>query len=539
MVELLVVMGIMSVLSMLLLMQMERQARMTLAEAAGSELAQVHGAMDAFLSAYHSDIIGTDGSGNAVAMDPAITAYVSCAPSGSDRFCDVKPDVLAAIGLMPNNWTGDIAVLPNAGKWTIRIKVFDAPDGTKKATGMILSEKPFQLRDGIVDGALAGRSVLYSRLSSAGLVRPTTADETKLSFNARNEDFIIDKTEFKAQAPLPVDFITADYQFGAVFGNNVNQADSIYLRRDGSLPMLGDLNMGAVDATLRQALNDAGACSIAGPGTPCPAISQGFSIKLGNNITKFGGSLDVAQSAYIGGNAVVGADLSVRGSETVYKNLTVKGVSNLEGVTTIGLDPASGGLPASANILYVKNSQTVDGRIVVKGGGTSAAANIADVSDITGDTIESVIAGPKIHIRDAMVGELAPSGATCPSGDCRTSPYLSSLLPHVITVDTIVRHYHTGDPQTTLVIDKPVCPDDTRATKVIYVTPHVFFSTQDISVTVQRVGFNVYAEDLQVAPASPKQWLIHAYDADSTGYGTGATDLQDFSFVATVGCSYR
>ena len=568
MIELMLVMGVMAVMGLLASMQQERQARQAVAEAAGNELAQVSAAVDTFITTYAESLVGQDESGNVIAMDPSISAptppagptaadvlsfqtrgahAVQCnATVGIGRLCDIPAGLLGDLGLMPNNWNGEISSVRNSGSWIIRTKVGSGLNTNSYiVNALVISEKPFQLGDGTPDGALAGRATIASKMIAAGVVRDVSATATPdLRFSSRNGDFslvpgswdwpgaplrpgIANAVPPVAAKQIPSQIANSEHQFGALAGLNSSQTASVFLRRDGRLPMLGDLNMGAVDAAAAAAYQAAHPQCGTANHFPCLIVSPGYSVKLGKDISNFSGSIDMAQNATFGGNQVVGGNQVITGNSTANGNFWVKGTSQLDGVTTIGTAATA----KTTHILNVNGSADIKGAIKVLGGGTQSAANAGsyEARTVTGDTIESLIAGPKVHIRDAYVWDLDVNGGVL-GGDYRTSPKLSTLLPVSVIKDTQVIQKNGNNPVNVV---KPVCSDAAKATPQIYVHPHVFMSTQDISITAQKLGFNIYAVDMG------SYWTIKAFDAaGDPGTGVGIT-LSDFYAVVTIGCSYE
>ena len=253
-IEMTVVMGMIAVIIASLALQQQRASQIQLADAAGSELAQLAQAAESFIASNYGPLVGIDFAGALIPIPPDLVAKgMVCSENGpaprtgADRICDIPGEALAARGFMPANWTGSSTGIASSGKWMLRTRVSQtlSANGTLNYSvqGLILSQLPFALADGVPNEAVAGRAVLASRNVAAGYVPLGGAD-----FETIGQAIKIPAASWDwngSNAPLnPAKFINAPLQYGALAGLQSAMNNLIYLRRDGLLPMTGDLHMG-------------------------------------------------------------------------------------------------------------------------------------------------------------------------------------------------------------------------------------------------------------------------------------------------------
>ena len=549
-IELLIVMSVLTVLALFGLLTEERLARESAADSAATEINQITKAVDNFITLYYGGLAGLDGASDPVNLAPNIStlaapgkAVICNSLRGLGRMCDIPSALLGDLLLMPNGWTGAQTAIANSGKWMIRTQVIGEMGKSYSIHALILSERPFALAGSPIDPTalipvdinLGGRAVYSTKQLSAGIVGlKDPMVPASLEFQSSRRNFtqapsLWDWTDTSVTPYYPVNFISAEGQYGALSGLGAAQQNSIYVRRDGTLPMTGDLNLNRVTLATDPTPASLGQSANCGTGgiPPCFAASPGVSVKNGLHLTRFSGSIDMEKDSTFKGNEKAQTNL-VKGQNPITlltvpgtgkldvgKDLVVNGTTTLEGTTMLAPVSATG---AATRQVIVNGSTTIHGGINVWGGGVASGGGSAGAAGIVGDTLESLIAGPGrsanghgLNMRNAYVWDLDA---------IRTSPYVATLL----SANVIRGSYIVGLPPFDRVA-KPACPDSTNAVSKIYLYPHVMFDMEDIAVTAQKYGFEVYAEDQGTS------WVVRA--RGPTGY-----DLSNFSAVAVVACSY-
>ena len=146
---------------------------------------------------------------------------------------------------------------------------------------------------------------------------------------------------------------------------------SVYLRRDGTLPMTGDLNMGGQDinnaaditasgTVAAGTLKSTGATTVGGVLTVAGTSLLKGAVSAENNLI-------VAGTSNLKGATILNSSLNVAGATTLAgivaanNTLTVAGTTNLKSIATVGSTLTVGGALNANNVLTVAGVSTLKG----------------------------------------------------------------------------------------------------------------------------------------------------------------------------------
>ena len=229
---------------------------------------------------------------------------------------------------MPIGWDGTIYSLRATGnKWMVRTRVMNAIQANLIVNGLVLSQNPFDI--GVATGvasnyglALAGMAIQKSKLLFAGRVEEDSSNVMVFKTSAAGNITIpnADWTWAAATLNTPT-YINSKAQIGVLAGVN-NQTTSVFLRRDGTLPMTGDLNMGT--RSIYNGLD----------------ITMSRDLLMGRNITG-GGNLEINGVSFLKGDTTVGqiaapVNMVVNGNSTVTGNSAIGGNETITGNLSVG-----------------------------------------------------------------------------------------------------------------------------------------------------------------------------------------------------------
>ncbi|WP_312627210.1 shufflon system plasmid conjugative transfer pilus tip adhesin PilV [Scandinavium sp.] len=170
---------------------------------------------------------------------------------------------------------------------------------------------------------------------------------------------------------------------------------SVYLRRDGTLPMTGDLNMGGQSVYNAQNITAAGTTTT-GVLKTNGAATVGTTLNVGGATTLTGplaasNTLAVAGTSNLKGAATLGSALNVAGATTLTgavnasNTLTVAGISSLKGAAALGSTLNVAGVTTLTGAVNANNALTVAGTSTLKGAASFASTlSVAGASTLTG-----------------------------------------------------------------------------------------------------------------------------------------------------------
>jgi len=261
-IELILVISVGLTMSFLSFQQMLRSYENTQSKAVGEQMKQLGNSVNSYIAAHYdklSSLSNADGS----TLDPGPR---TCTTGNST--CNISIQTLINEGLLPLNYSSK--------------NLFDSPytillkrSGTSpyyNITGLITTDNPWRGAGNVVRYDLLGKAMQEAGVDS-GMTRdiPSVLGGYKGLWSHNT-------TEFSNVNKLG----QLGYQVG--YGS---YSYSIYLRRDGTLPMTGNLNMGAKSINNAQDINGAGNLTMAGTGNFGSEVTAkngyGDSITLGGD----------------------------------------------------------------------------------------------------------------------------------------------------------------------------------------------------------------------------------------------------------------
>lgn len=148
---------------------------------------------------------------------------------------------------------------------------------------------------------------------------------------------------------------------------------SVFLRRDGTLPMTGDLNMG--NQSIRSALN------IAASGEVSSATAKTTGASTVGSYLTVNGNSTLKGATSIGSTLSIAGVTTATGAINANNTLTVAGVSNLKSNLNVGGVTILSGITTANNVLNANNALNVGGVSTLKG-----AANLNSTLTTNGAT---------------------------------------------------------------------------------------------------------------------------------------------------------
>lgn len=280
--EVIIVLGVGSLIAFMKFQDMRNNQETVMAENVGTQIKQLGEAVNRYISIRY-DKVSTLSSTNNQSSDPGPR---TCTANG----CEITYQTLINEGLLPAGYTGT-----NAQKSTYKIllkRSGTAPDYV--INGLITTSSPWK-EGGRIRYDLLGKAVQAAGVDG-GMSRATKIASGyggQWSENSGNYSNITD---------------------GGLLAYRVGYNSSmysVYLRRDGTLPMTGDLNLG------------------------------GKSIKNIQDITALGttttGTLKTTGNASVASDLVVGGTSTLNGQVNINNNLKVKSDTYLNTLSTTGL----------------------------------------------------------------------------------------------------------------------------------------------------------------------------------------------------------
>lgn len=316
--ELVLVLGVGSAMALIRFQDMKNEQESIIAKAVGQQIKQMGDAVNGYINIRY-DKLSTLTSSSSQSSDPGPR---TCDSSG----CEITYQTLVNEGLLPASYTG-----VNAQKSTYRI--FLKRSGTVPnyiINGLITTTMPW------LEGSHFRYDLLGKAMQEAGIDSGMTQSATSVSgFQDAWKETSSDFSYINSSGLLA-------YRVGYA-----SSMYSVYLRRDGTLPMTGTLNMGGND------INNAKDLTAAGTGT------------FGKTIATNGLSADDFPADWTGGVRTV--DILANGSIGILKNGKPSSSSdyafrvNNDGNTNVaGYINASGNIYSGSNIIANGSISTGD-----------------------------------------------------------------------------------------------------------------------------------------------------------------------------------
>ena len=342
-IELILVLGIGSAITFLSFQQMLRKQEGILAKSTGEQIKQIGNSVNSYI-AVHYDKLSTLQNADGTTLDPGPR---TCTTGNS--ICNISIQTLMNEGLLPLSYA-DKNIFNS--KYTILLKKSGSAP-YYNVTGLITTDNAWNGADNSIRYDLLGQAMQEAGIDS-GMTKENSnvLNGYKGLWNHTNTEFFnINKL---GQLGYQVGYGSYSY--------------SIYLRRDGTLPMTGNLNMGSQSINNAQDINGAGNLTMSGKGNFGSEVTAkngyGDSITLGGNNNGNDYELRLGSNkplAIWGPNTPDTAPLFEIASSGINnpKNIQMYGNGN---ITTSGNIFASGNINTSSNI-NVSGSVTVGGNM--------------------------------------------------------------------------------------------------------------------------------------------------------------------------------
>lgn len=214
----------------------------TQAKSAGQQIKKIGDSVNSYI-VNHYDKLSTLSNSNGTAIDQGPRTCVT-----TTNTCSITIQTLINDGLLPTTYSGKNIY---NSSYTINLKrTGTSPYYT--ISGLVLTT------DAWLDTSTKIRHDLLGKaMQEAGIDSGTTRDSTSV-VNGYNGNWHVDSTDFPSVNKKGL----LAYQVG--FGSN---SYSVFLRRDGVLPMTGNLNMGGQSINNAQDINGSGDLTMSGKGT--------------------------------------------------------------------------------------------------------------------------------------------------------------------------------------------------------------------------------------------------------------------------------
>lgn len=363
--ELTLVLGVGTMVAFMKFQDMKNEQETIMANAVGQQMKQVGEAVNGYINIRY-DKLSTLSNAAGTGTDPGPR---TC--SGS--VCEITYQTLINEGLLPSTYTGTNA---NKSSYKIILK----RDGTSPnfvINGLITTSTAW------IEGGKTRYDLLGNAMQTAGIDSGMTKTTSIASGHSGQW----------SETSANFNNITSAGQLAFRVGYN-SALYSVYLRRDGTLPMTGDLNMGGKSIGNTKNITASGAGSFGGN------ISSGGDIYAAGQLVVHNG---YGHALTIGGDAV-GNDFDIR---------IGPGGKNYLGVLSWDKTPitlAANGVVLARDPVSSNNYVSLDGTT----GNITASGNIEAAKNVKGATLEST--------GRATVGEFVQVNGTVSEGDsCSTN----------------------------------------------------------------------------------------------------------------------
>ncbi|HBY9539985.1 TPA: pilus assembly protein PilV [Klebsiella aerogenes] len=362
--ELTLVLGVGSMVAFMKFQDMKNEQETLKAAAVGNQIKQVGDAVNRYISIRY-DRLAASLNAAGTGSDPGPR---TCSANG---VCSITVQTLINEGLLPSTYNG-----VNAQKSSYRIVL--ARSGTTPnyvVNGVITTSLPW------VEGGKTRYDLLGKAMQAAGIDSGMTKSKTVASGYQG------------AWSEQATNFANIDNTGLLVYRAGYDSAMySVYLRRDGTLPMTGDLNMGGGDIVNSNNITAAGTVN-------------------GKNIISSGGTS-------VGENLSVNGTTSLKGATTVSGDFNANGTTTINGTTTVNAPlfvwnqivasriHSNGNIEGqSLNLTYgaTMKSSLMVGRFDVADDKAGWIQASGDIKSVNGD-----LYGKKLH-----VGAVGVEGASC------------------------------------------------------------------------------------------------------------------------------
>ena len=409
-IELILVISIGSLISFLSFQELIKKQDNLLAQSAGEQINKVGNAVNSYIAVHYDDLSKLQNSTNNT-TDPGPRTCIT-----STGICTITIQTLINEGILPSTFSGTNSF--NSG-YSISLKRTGSSP-YYNINGIVLTNNSW-----IGSGNKVRYDLLGTAMQKAGIDSGMSNSSTN-KISGYNGSWSVDNTTFSNINKTGL----LAYQVG--YGS---YSYSIYLRRDGTLPMTGNLDMGT------QSINNAKDITASGT-TQSGTLRSTGATAVGTTLnvaglttlaeTNINGQLNAnsnfiaAGTSNLKGATTLNSTLNVAGTSTLAgtnvngqlnanSNFMAAGTSNLRGATTLNstLNVAGTSTFANATVnggLTVAGAETINGVLTVNNA-INASGNITSNGQVSGST---VVSGGR-----STVGEfLQLNGTATANGSC-------------------------------------------------------------------------------------------------------------------------
>ena len=368
-IELILVISIGSLISFLSFQELIKKQDNLLAQSAGEQINKVGNAVNSYIAVHYDDLSKLQNSTNNT-TDPGPRTCIT-----STGICTITIQTLINEGILPSTFSGTNSF--NSG-YSISLKRTGSSP-YYNINGIVLTNNSW-----IGSGNKVRYDLLGTAMQKAGIDSGMSNSSTN-KISGYNGSWSVDNTTFSNINKTGL----LAYQVG--YGS---YSYSIYLRRDGTLPMTGNLDMGT------QSINNAKDITASGTTQSGTLRSTGA--------TAVGTTLNVAGTTTLSGAVSANNNLNVAGTTTLAgtnvngqlnanSNFMAAGTSNLRGATTLNSTLNVGGTStlSEANVNGVLNANSnfvTAGTTNLKGATTlNSTLNVAGTSTLAGTNINGIL----------------------------------------------------------------------------------------------------------------------------------------------------
>ncbi|MIH14925.1 hypothetical protein AC425_20485 [Salmonella enterica subsp. diarizonae] len=349
--ELILVLGVGSMITFVKFQDMKNEQETLIANAVGSQIKQIGNAVNSYISLRY-DKISTLSSTSNQSSDPGPR---TCSANG----CEITYQTLINEGLLPSTYSG---INMQKSSYKILLK----RSGTSPnyvINGLLTTTVPW------IEGNKMRYDLLGKAMQVAGIDSGMTQSATSASgYNGLWSEMSSDFPSINSSGLLV-------YRVG--YDSSMY---SVYLRRDGTLPMTGDLNMGG------------------------KSINNALNINASGLV-----STNTLQTA---GSVSVGGDISVNGNSTLKGNVNISGTTTVNAPLFVWNDIIGRKIHANGNIegqnLALVYGATIKSSLMV--GNFTVANDQAGWIQASGDikSVNGDLYGNKLHIKNVKT-----AGSSC------------------------------------------------------------------------------------------------------------------------------
>ena len=386
-IELILVISIGSLISFLSFQELIKKQDTLLAQSAGEQINKVGNAVNSYIAVHYDDLSKLQNSTNNT-TDPGPRTCIT-----STGICTITIQTLINEGILPSTFSGTNSF--NSG-YSISLKRTGSSP-YYNINGLVLTNNSW-----IGSGNKVRYDLLGTAMQKAGIDSGMSNSSTN-KISGYNGSWSVDNTTFSNINKTGL----LAYQVG--YGS---YSYSIYLRRDGTLPMTGNLDMGTQSIYNAKNITASGTTQ-SGTLRSTGATAVGTTLNVAG-ATTLSGAVSANNNLNVAGTTTL-AGTNVNGQLNANSNFMVAGTSNLRGATTLNstLNVAGTSTFANATInggLTVAGAETINGVLTVNNA-INASGNITSNGQVRGST---VVSGGR-----STVGEfLQLNGTATANGSC-------------------------------------------------------------------------------------------------------------------------